>query len=81
MPGGRITATGFHDAEDGDMQVDLSDQEFAKRLKMRPLTTEQLVAVKRHVVDDLLQLCPDRKVGYSLFAAVALSVLYRLRAA
>ena len=77
VPGGQITATGFHDAEDNDMQVDLSDQEFAKRLKMKPLTTEQLVAVKRHVVDDLLQLCPDRKVGYSLIAAVALSVLYR----
>ena len=77
VPGGQITATGFHAAEDGDMQVDLSDQEFAKRLKMKPLTTEQLAAVKRHVVADLLQLCPDRKVGYSLIAAVALSVLYR----
>ena len=44
---------------------------------MKPLTAEQLADVKRHVVDDLLQLCPDRKVGYSLIAAVALSVLYR----
>ena len=77
VPGGQITANGFQEADASAAQVDLSDQEFAKRLGLRPIPTDQLAAIKRHIVDDLLQLCPDAKVGYALLAGAALSVLYR----
>jgi hypothetical protein len=77
VPGGRITGTGFREADENDIQIDLSEQEFARRLNMRPLMPDPLAEVKRHVVTDLLPLCSDLKVGYSLIGAVALSVLYR----
>ena len=77
VPGGQITADGFQEADCSAVQVDLSDQEFAKRLGLPPGSAEQLLATKRHLVDDLLRLCPDAKVGYALLAGAALSVLYR----
>ena len=77
VPGGQITANGFQEADASAMQVDLADQEFAKRLSLRSVPPEQLAATKRFIVEDLLQLCPDPKVGYSLLAGAALSVLYR----
>jgi hypothetical protein len=77
VPGGQITAGGFQTADQSAAQVDLADQEFAKRLSLRPIPADQLLATKRHIVDDLLQLCPDAKVGYALLAGAALSVLYR----
>jgi hypothetical protein len=76
VPGGQITANGFQETDRGAMQVDLADQEFAKRLSLRPIAADQLAAAKRHIVDDLLHLCPDPKVGYALLAGTALSVLY-----
>jgi hypothetical protein len=76
VPGGQITAGGFQEADCHAPQVDLADQEFARRLRLRPIPTDQLAATKRHIVADLLHLCPDPKVGYSLLAGVALSVLY-----
>ncbi len=77
VSGGQITADGFQAADQSTVQVDLTDQEFAKRLSLRPIPTEQLLATKRQIVEDLLRLCPDAKVGYSLLAGAALSVLYR----
>jgi hypothetical protein len=77
VPGGQITSSGFQVADASATQVDLANQEFAKRLSLRPISAEQLAATRRHIVDDLLQLCPDAKVGYSLLAGTALSVLYR----
>ena len=77
VPGGQITADGFQVADASATQVDLADQEFAKRLGLRAIPAEQLAATKRHIVEDLLQLCPDAKVGYALLAGAALSVLYR----
>ena len=77
VPGGQITADGFQVADASATQVDLADQEFAKRLGLRAISAEQLAATKRHIVEDLLQLCPDAKVGYALLAGAALSVLYR----
>ena len=75
---GRITASGFQAATASDGQgIDLSSAEFARKLDLWQLEPAQLEGVKRHVVEDLLQLCPDRKVGYSLLGALALSVLYR----
>jgi len=77
VPSGQITANGFQVADASATQVDLADQEFAKRLNLQPIMAELLAVTKRHVVDDLLRLCPDLKVGYSLLAGAALSVLYR----
>ena len=77
VPGGQITAGGFQVADASATQVDLADQEFAKRLSLRPITTEQLAATKQHLVEDLLRLCPDAKVGYALLSGAAMSVLYR----
>ena len=77
VPGGQITANGFQAADQSAMQVDLTDQEFAKRLGLGPITAEQLATTKQHLVEDLLRLCPDAKVGYALLSGAALSVLYR----
>lgn len=77
VPGGQITRDGFQAADQSAVQVDLTDQEFAKRLSLRPISTDQLLATKQHLVEDLLRLCPDAKVGYALLSGAALSVLYR----
>jgi hypothetical protein len=78
VPGGRITASGFVPV-DGQTprRVDLSGEELARHLDLGPpLTGEELRRVKRHIVDDLLQLHQPR-VTYSLLAAVAVAILGR----
>ena len=52
---------GFQAADQSAVQVDLADQEFAKRLSLRPIPTEQLAATKQHIVEDLLQALPGRQ--------------------
>ena len=74
---GKITAAGFQAAGTGsELRVDLTGAEHARRLDLHPLTPRQLEQTKRHVVDDLLPLCPERHIGFSLLGAVALAVLY-----
>ena len=77
VPGGRITAEGFQASDGSDgVEVDLSEQEFAKRLGLRCLEPEELAQTKRHIVEDLIPLCPDAGVSHALLGGLALSVLY-----
>src|SRR5262249_38312027 len=77
VPGGDITADGFQPAADDDgMRVDLDGESLACRLDLHAHPPEKLREVKRHVVEDLLRL-HDRRVTYTLLAAVALAVLMR----
>jgi hypothetical protein len=76
VPSGRITAKGFEqiDESSGGLRVDLNDEEHARFLDMKLLEPEELLRVKRHLVEDLL-LLQDRTVTYSLLAATAAAVL------
>src|SRR5262249_39051833 len=75
VPGGRITAKGFEAVNDpAELAVDLSDQPPASYLGMQPLSAEELLRVKRHIIEDLLAL-HDSDVTYSLLAAAAAAVL------
>lgn len=76
VPSGVITAAGFAAPADGpDYRVDLADAGPARHLDLTPLAAEGLPQLKRHVVEDLLA-AHDRRVTYSLLAAVAVAVLY-----
>jgi hypothetical protein len=75
VPGGAITAQGFAKAGTHPAaEVDLSEEELARYLALRPLDGDELVRLKRHVVEDLLA-CQDKSVTYPLLAAAALAVL------
>jgi hypothetical protein len=78
VPGGRITARGFEPVtRQTELRVDLSGEERARHLDLGPpCGEEELRRVKRHLVEDLLQLHQPR-VTYSLLAAVAAAVLAR----
>lgn len=76
FPAGRITGDGFVLAnEDDPIRVDLTGEERARHLNLQE-PGEIVPAVKRHIVDDLMQL-HGRTIMYSLMAAVSLAVLYR----
>lgn len=77
VPSGRITAGGFFaNKEQGDLKVELTE-ELAKNLDLlAPPRQEELSRIKRHVVEDLLQL-GDRSVTYSLLGATGAAVLGR----
>jgi hypothetical protein len=78
-PGGRVTAGGFTAVgPDAELDVDLSGEEHARHLRLRPLKALELQRVKRHLVDDLLPL-HSRNVTFSLLGAVAAALLYRFR--
>jgi hypothetical protein len=81
VPGGFVDASGYHDYDPsaGIAQVDLGACENARWLGMRNLTADELVAVKRHVVEELLKL-HERRVMRSLLGAAALAPLRRLAA-
>ena len=75
---GKITADGFTPVdEQTEMQVDLQGEEFARHLDLMPMQdAEELKKVKKHVVDDLLQL-HDRRVTYPLLASVGAAAMGR----
>ena len=77
VPSGMISATGFTPAaEMMQPQVDLSGEELAARLDLRPLDQETLQRVKKHIVEDLLCL-NDRRLTYSLLGTTAAAILSR----
>src|SRR5262249_1528250 len=75
---GRIAAAGFiANDEQTDLCVDLSREELARHLDLKPLNDPaEIKRVKQQIVDDLLQL-HDRRVTYSALASVAVAVLAR----
>jgi len=75
-PSGVVTAEGFRDYRDGEVQVDLGAEQAARWLDLRGLEPDELRDTKRHLVEDLLPL-HDRAVMYSLLGAVALAPLLR----
>lgn len=78
VPGGHITADGFTPADDHqEVRVDFADEELARHLGSKPAASqEELLRVKRHLVDDLLEL-HDRRVTYSLLGAAGAALLCR----
>jgi hypothetical protein len=77
-PGGAVTADGFVATADvKGLDVDLSGEEKACHLGLLPPgTPEEVLAIKHHVAQELLQL-HDRRVTFSLLGAVAVAVLAR----
>jgi hypothetical protein len=77
FPGGSIRDGGFVpvDVVTG-VDVDLAKEDLACHLGLKVLSPEELVRVKRQVVEDLLPL-HERPVTYSLLGATALAVLMR----
>jgi hypothetical protein len=75
-PSTRITASRVESVDEkADIRVDLDGETPACHLDMKKLGGDELVRVKRHIVDDLLQL-NDCTVTYPLLGAVAAAVLY-----
>lgn len=75
VPGGRITAKGFEPVDEASgLRVDLSEEEQARYLGLQPFNGDELLKVKRHLIDDLLPL-HDRAITYSLLGASAAAVL------
>jgi hypothetical protein len=75
VPQGRVTATGFIPSNPDDpLRLDLTDCPQASHLGLRPLPDDELWAVKRHVVEDLLAL-HRREVTYPLFGMAAAAIL------
>lgn len=76
FPAGRITRGGFQVASEHDpLRVDLSVEERARRLNLSQPTLG-ISALKRHVVEDLLQL-HLRPVMSCLLGSVGLAILQR----
>jgi hypothetical protein len=78
VPSGRITANGFEPASSqSGSQVDLKGEELACHLDfLHVANPDEVQSIKWHVVAQLLPL-HDRRVTYSLLAAVAVAVLAR----
>jgi hypothetical protein len=78
FPGGAVTADGFAaDGDGGGPRVDLSGEELARHLGLLPPPTAcELLQLKRHVVEDLLQL-NDRRAAFALLGAAAAALLMR----
>jgi hypothetical protein len=72
-----ITTAGFRAPTSGEPVIDLRGEERARHLDLflGPVTPEHLIAVRSHIVNDLLGL-HDRGVTYSLLATTALAVLW-----
>jgi len=80
VPSGRVTTDGFILADQQDMQVELGGEELAKHLDLQPLKDDkELQRVRKHIVDDLLQIHGSR-VTHSLLASVAVAVMGRFAA-
>lgn len=76
FPGGRITEAGFQVATPEDqLSVDLSGEERARQLDLAP-PEANLMMLKKHIAEDLLQIHP-RPVMHCLLGAVGLAVLQR----
>jgi hypothetical protein len=78
VPGGRISANGFLQADGpSELHVDLEREELARHLDLRPCgDAAELQSIRRHIVEDLLRL-HDRRVTYTLLGAVGVAVLGR----
>jgi len=78
VPGGTITASGMLVAgNEAELKVDLQDEELARHLDLKPLSTQtDLRKLKQHVVQDLLKI-HDRRVTYPLLGAVGAALLSR----
>jgi hypothetical protein len=78
VPGGYVDAAGYHAAADGDgvPAVDLSGNDYARRLGLLRLDGERLAGVKHRLLDDFLAL-HDRNVSSAVLAAVPLAILLR----
>jgi hypothetical protein len=75
IPQGRVTASGFiPSSPDDTLRLDLSDCPQAAYLGLRPLPKDELLAVKRHIVEDLLVL-HRREVTHPLLGMAAAAVL------
>jgi hypothetical protein len=78
VPGGWVDALGYHDiaSNPGSVEVDLEEQERARWLGFRSLTSEQLMQVNQHISTDFLRL-HDQNVMLALLGAVALAPMLR----
>lgn len=75
-PSLRVTANGIEGLDDqAELRVDLGGETPACHLDLQKLEGEELLRVKRHVVQDLLAL-NERTVTHTLLGATAASVLY-----
>lgn len=77
VPSGILSANGFRPvSQEATLRVEFAHEERARFLDLLPLSPEQLVRVKRHIVEDLLEV-HDTRVVRVLLAVVGLAVLHR----
>jgi hypothetical protein len=74
VPGACITADGYQQLGDDDVRLDLSECEQVVHLSLQPVPADQLLEVKKHIVNDLLAL-HDRTVTQALLGLTAAAVL------
>jgi hypothetical protein len=75
-PSVRISQAGIERLDDkSELRVDLRSETPACNLDLKMLAPQELVRIKRHIVEDLLEL-NDRVVTHTLLGATAAAILY-----